>query len=120
VLELRDVYRSLAAVGQCGPRRRVRAGTRIDIGVSGNRRLQTSYLRAARRCCQRRRSPTPLGRVLREHAPQEGVDRIVFSCSPVGRQAARAAGRRRLRADGFAVPARQRSDGRSGTSIPVC
>lgn len=81
VLELRDVYRSLLLLLASADRVVAwRAETRIDIGVSGNRRLQTSYLRAAKALLPavQRRSPTPLGRVLREHAPQEGVDRIVF------------------------------------------
>ena len=81
VLELRDTYRSLLLLLASADRVVAwRAGARIDIGVSGNRRLQTSYLRAAKALLPgvQRRSPTPLGRVLREHAPQEGVERIVF------------------------------------------
>jgi len=81
VLELRDTYRSLLLLLASADRVVAwRAGARIDIGVSGNRRLQTSYLRAVKALLPgvQRRSPTPLGRVLREHAPQEGVERIVF------------------------------------------
>jgi Fe-S-cluster containining protein len=81
VLELQSAYRSLLLLLANVDRVVAwRSGTNIDIGVSRNRKLQTSYLGAAKALLPsvQRRAPTPLGRILREHAPQEGVDRIVF------------------------------------------